>query len=720
MPSFTSKSVFVVLYHVFTSVISQTISCGDAYSCVGTAFDTPTYIHFHGYKSGFGPTTSWNGHSLNCRGSHSCAEMAFMRSVYLNGTGSTSCSGTLSCSNTSYWGCTNWGNGANSLSFTSITSHPNCAEPFSLYCYGQQSCSHTFIHHMPRIFAHGSQSLYKSTIDTTNPYGLANFTLFLAGDYAAYGAKMTCAAGTQCNIHCLAYNSCFNFYVDCDGDCIINTLFNGKHSIPPITDLSEFDPNAHAPILWPVIFDSFYFTATDDLLCETSNAATLADDIMQFGHDLNITVANEGPLCCRARQSCKNVPNIELQNITPTNVICTGGYSCGNANIYSNGGNVSCNARNSCRDGLVSDAMFLYCAGIDGCQTMTIDKVRTILCSGGRSCRGSTITSNGTDLDVHFTGKDSGNATIVVCSTGDVCNIKCSGYNSCGRLTVNCDGVCDVSCIAQSGCPNGYTPQPSHNPTPGPTLGPTKYPSRRPTDNPTVFPTKYPSRQPTDNPTLFPTRYPLSLSPSYDPILSPTLQASPPSPRGNNPTSSPKEYTTDSAEQEQEQGDVQSDDGMNEFAWLFSMNRLIVVCIVGICLICCLVICIVSAIRYQKRMKQLRQMRQCVAKTNIETEVVDHPDADVTNNNNETMHATVVKDSVCDNSSVVFTETNIAQMVEDDEDDEDEDDLWQPGPTATTTGGTDAGDCDDVHCDEELCGASPKRVVTSGGKYRYG
>eukprot|EP01083_Nonionella_stella_P275712 936572_1 len=89
-----------IVYHVWTAC-SQDYMCNGAYECVGRSLNNTEHTAFNGYKSGFGPTTSWYGGSTICRAAFSCNSMDFLTSIHPPGTEAyIKGEGVFSCANT--------------------------------------------------------------------------------------------------------------------------------------------------------------------------------------------------------------------------------------------------------------------------------------------------------------------------------------------------------------------------------------------------------------------------------------------------------------------------------------------------------------------------------------------------------------------------------------------------------------------------------------------
>eukprot|EP01083_Nonionella_stella_P256695 879492_1 len=501
-----------IIYGTWTAY-STDLDCNYAFECVGRSLNDTGHTAFNGYKSGFGPTTSWHGGTTICRAAFSCDSMAFLTSIsgseeYIR------CEGVSSCANTTITtsqecNCA----GANSCVYTQLSSGQSGD---FIGCQGDQSCSFAHIDNAKWVSGAGAYSLYKAVIDTQDIDSSTQFTIALSGDYAAYGATLICRSGHTCNIDCYGYTSCFMFYLNCLGNCKITTRFNGTDTIAPITNITQFDPNPSIPLL----LDSMSIITTNEHLCNTQTTS-LTSDNFEERRGVDITLDTEGPICCRGRNSCRNSV-IQYEGITGQDIMCSGHKACRGSDIYAKNGNVFCDARLACGDSIIVNSDIVHCTAVDSCQEAIITKTSTILCSGWYSCWLANITSNGTDLDANFTGYGSAHSVTIYCNVGDVCNIVCRGYESCLDTTLHCDGICDVQCDELSLCPIVITLNPT-TATTDPTLQPTDHPSLHPTQNPTLNPTLYPSSNPTEHPSLIPTEVTESPSnPTHEPSSNPT------------------------------------------------------------------------------------------------------------------------------------------------------------------------------------------------------
>eukprot|EP01084_Bolivina_argentea_P057465 104994_1 len=154
--------ICVVFVAFFTLLLGQEQYCNNAYECVGTEWTSSQNIYGYGYKSLSGITTSITGGSHDyCAAAFACTQISFILSNNNNDNG-IDCRGSHSCANIagssyikaqSYIFCY----GANSCENSNIK-----AQSYIL-CYGDQSCIHSNIT-SPSVMAEGAYSLYGAVI----------------------------------------------------------------------------------------------------------------------------------------------------------------------------------------------------------------------------------------------------------------------------------------------------------------------------------------------------------------------------------------------------------------------------------------------------------------------------------------------------------------------------------------------------------------------------
>eukprot|EP01083_Nonionella_stella_P071033 190498_1 len=456
------------LFYLIVSGFSQT--CDEPYSCVGQSMSPSDYFMINGYKAAIGPSTSFSGpNQISCRGAYACNSMQFIQSD-----ASVDCKGSASCSNTTInlQRVSIFCYGFRTCAFSILTSKSNIA------CYGEQSCAYTRIQATNLISAGGSYSLYGSIIESQGVDSIVG----LRGTLAGYGAKLICSTGDLCRIECYAYDSCYMFHIECHGTCVVNAT-----GIAPTTDITQLNST------------DIHYTSTinTEHICNTFPNASLYDNSNER-RDSEIT--SDKPLCCRGSYACGD-SDIDYMVTDNALVVCSGGFSCMNGNIYANNASVFCEAGDSCMSSTIHNASRLYCWGFVSCKFSTIIASQSVVCSAKHACMEATIYSGGYDLDLYFTGQQSGATVTIYCNETDSCNIQCGGWLSCAGTTLFCFGVCRIDCNINSECPIQWTPTPTIHPTIHPTNAPTIIPTIR-TNYPTIYPTIVPTNIPTSMPLI--------------------------------------------------------------------------------------------------------------------------------------------------------------------------------------------------------------------------
>eukprot|EP01083_Nonionella_stella_P129804 393877_1 len=479
-----SLSLYVVIQiHLIASALSQT--CTEPYQCVGqTISPVSGQFHINGYKAATGATTSLSNDAatatyIYCAGSFSCEGISpFTTSAHVH------CKSTRSCSNTSMVLTTD--KSGKCYGFQScVSSTLTTADTAIIWCDGDQSCAYSHIHLTSILHGSGTQSLYSATIYSQD----SSVTIALEGQLAGYGATLVCNAGHTCSISCLGRDSCYMLYVDCVNNCVI--VADG--TIAPITDINELH------------IDAIDLNNTDQMCNTHPNAITYDAHLEHANSQITIQTGNEGPVCCRGRESCVNT-GITYASVNAEAVICSGAWSCKRARVDANNASVHCESADSCKLAQIDHSSYVYCQAYFACHTSTITAARFIMCSGHSSCINSIIYSGGSDLDLDLMGQNAGATVTIYCNQTDWCHIRCIGYTSCAGTTLVCDGTCTVDCDSSSQCPQQWTSSPTMpRSTTEPTVYPTVYPSVPPSRNPTIHPSNNPSAIPTSPPTKKPT-----------------------------------------------------------------------------------------------------------------------------------------------------------------------------------------------------------------------
>ena len=285
----------------------------------------------------------------------------------------------------------------------------------------------------------GAYSLFESRIESTQT---TNINLY--GAYSAYGASLHCQQGHVCIIWCYSRTACSMFYIQCDGMCQILTSSWPK-TIYPIENILEFIPNPNI-----LLYDSATITMENDIECSNQSDESLFDDYQQ-GNYLNIT-SKHSSICCRGTETCVNTEIVAFEH----NIICGGSKSCKNSLLFTSG-SIHCDAYEACMLSMISAKTTVFCLGQSSCSQATIKSASIIYCSGESACHSSSIISNGNNLNLYLLGHGLGRKT-VYCNASDICSVHCLGYDSCTILKLDGDGVYNVECNQESGCPYPFTP----------------------------------------------------------------------------------------------------------------------------------------------------------------------------------------------------------------------------------------------------------------------
>eukprot|EP01083_Nonionella_stella_P213474 769944_1 len=431
-----APSLYIVFQLQFiASTLSQT--CDTPYQCVGKNIKKDPQsgqIHINGYKSAIGPTSSLSGETASiimCAGSFSCEGIAPFTTE-----GNVNCKSPRSCSNTSMV-ITNNGMaqcyGFQSCVSTTITTVGNLPD---IWCDGEQSCAYSRIFLTWFLHGTGTHSLYLSTIHSDD----SDIHIALTGKLTGYGGTLICNVGHTCAIDCLGHDSCYMFYVNCIDNCVITA----PGTIAPITDINA------------LYIDAIDQTNTDAMCNTHPNAITYDANLQHINTQLTIQTGNEGPVCCRGRESCVNT-GITFASVNTEAVLCSGAWSCKSARVDAKNASVYCESADSCKFAEIDHSAYVYCRAYYACHTSTITAARFITCSGHSSCINSIIDSGGSDLNLDFMGQNAGKSVSIYCNQTDSCNIRCIGQTSCAGTTLVCDGTCTVHCDSNTQCPDEWT-----------------------------------------------------------------------------------------------------------------------------------------------------------------------------------------------------------------------------------------------------------------------
>eukprot|EP01083_Nonionella_stella_P129277 392188_1 len=491
-------NAILIVNTCITAIHAQNIECHAASQCIGQDISTAFTVENRGYKSAFGPTTTIStADTIWCFGAFSCNSISSATS-----TNNIACLGSNACVNVNPLTANSW---------TCRASHSCTHSTFigtaidsNIFCAGFKSCAYSRFSGIQTIEAYGAYTFYNSTIDSLNTLGplVASFS----GYHAGLSAKLTCQSGDTCTINCYG-NGCYMLYVHCPGSCTINTPTGD--SIAPINYATDLQTNLE--------YEPQQNTVDNDNACNEAGAVTYDDNNEHFnGTDLHINSAVS--LCCRGEHSCGH---ITAASRVVSTIVCSGEGSCQGSQYTTQGGDIYCEAKDSCRTSLLSTTADVYCLGRRGCGSApaTIQNALHVYCMGFWACNSASISSKGLGHThyAYFLGSKSGKSGSYHCKTNDHCILYCGARDACLNLALTCEGTCTVYCDEDSMCPDGYT---QNIKTPAPTLLPSFTPTAAPSADPSVTPTRTPSNPPTGFPSIKPSIRP-SQHPTHNPTSSP-------------------------------------------------------------------------------------------------------------------------------------------------------------------------------------------------------
>eukprot|EP01084_Bolivina_argentea_P036680 67824_1 len=487
-----SKHYITTYLLSFAIIIKYTHSankfCNTELECVGQSINADI-VGGDGYKSLFGTNITATD-SIYCQGSFACNNASWIsvptpQTIF--------CHGSNSCANIKNTDVKNkiYCTGANSCAYSNFNNASNSSLIDTITCSGFSSCANSQIRNTLAIDAHGTYSLINTTIYTVPNNILA---IDLSGHNAGFATRIDCSPGGFLFMTC-KNNACQNLQLF--GNCIGNV-----NTLDAINDTLYLPINNASIFSGPFPTDITANTIQNDELCSTQNTLFTFDDSISEQSNINDIYSNENAsICCRGYRSCTERDNIISNTSNAAAIICSGHQSCQSiiGNIQSIGP-IFCSGNGACRNSWINTQQSLFCLAWGACHTSTITNTHNIHCTGSNSCENAIIKSNGTDINIFFTGYLSGKSSTIQCDTGDICEIFCDGAESCMEVAaLQCDGNCIVNCNQYTGCP------PTYSPTKYPTTLPTQFPSKTPTKSPT----KSPSTKPTSNPSIRPTRSPV-------------------------------------------------------------------------------------------------------------------------------------------------------------------------------------------------------------------
>eukprot|EP01083_Nonionella_stella_P086199 239297_1 len=516
-------TILLFLLGGLQSILSQTF-CWIGYECSGQSIIETQQSSIYGYKSLYGSNTSIEtSNGVYCSGAFSCSHLSFLSKSshnehYVQCYGAYSCFGIETIIISTALAC----HGYHSCSNSNISTE-------RIYCRGDKSCSYVQISNTSNtsdVRGEGAFSLYNAEI-----YSSRDLTVTLDGYQAGFQGTIICRAGDSCTVNCNG-NGCEMLYIDCIGVCNVHT--NSVATITYLSDIIDMDTTKLSTLFHSV------FTIDESRCNDASTNLTFDDYPQELTSDTNLIMdINYGdPICCRAFYACRDINSIQINSGTREFVLCSAFQACLLTPITTTIQPVLCEGARACMHSVIRSNDDVYCRGVESCCFAKINEVNHLYCTAARACAVATI--HGV-ANIYLLGDESGEDASIICD--GPCSILCGGTDSCsGIISLECNGVCSVKCDADSGCPPGFTLDPTKHPSTQPTTAipttspvtsnpttsepTTLNPTAHPTSNPTIHPTSNPTIHPTSNPTIHPTSNPTidpTLNPTIDPTSNPTI-----------------------------------------------------------------------------------------------------------------------------------------------------------------------------------------------------
>ena len=465
------------------------ITCSNTRSCFpGTSFTCPRNydcpIECSGIESCGGGASAGAGVvvtkrpgtfgtlTLNCTANRACRRMT-ASCPEKPGTCNVQCSEQQSCSAMTLNGATDGGaltqlcTGENSCEV--MTSECPVDDTCVITCSNTRSCFPGTSFTCPRNYdcpiecsgiesCGGSASAGAGVVVTKRPGTFGTLTLTCTANKACRRMTATCPEkpGT-CNVQCSEQQSCSAMTLNgaTDGGALTQ-LCTGENSCEVMTSECPVD-------------DTCVITCSNTRSCFPGTSFTCprnydcpieCSGIESCGGSASAgagVVVTKRPgtfgtltLTCTANRACRRMTASCPEKPGTCNVQCSEQQSC------------SAMTLNGATDG---GALTQLCTGENSCEVMTsecpVDDACDITCSGARSCTPDarfTCPTTG-DCNILCTGVEScgsetaGITTILnrAGATGTL-TLACNGQDSCRRMTADCPGTCDLSCIGITAC----------------------------------------------------------------------------------------------------------------------------------------------------------------------------------------------------------------------------------------------------------------------------
>lgn len=405
------------------SISTDSTSCVEARECEGQTLDSALC---YGYRSCADIVIPYTSSWTLCDGIYSCYR------ADINSADTISCGGRYSCQS--------------AILKTSD----------ALVCDGFSSCKFAEIDSWS-IYGNGEFSLSRARIDS---FEETYISVKLNGAHAGREADVICRSGSTCKIICSG-NGCDGLNLSC---------LSG--SICTITPSSCTIDTAGA-VIDGITCPSWTITTSSEedaiLLTEIEARRESNINIANSEKDENIQSKNEHKLSKNSLVSIVDTNNCdgtgECQGQTLNGITyCSGIASCQNA-VIQTGYYTQCSGLYSCFKAEIISSDTIDCDGIRSCESATLQTSDALVCDGEKSCQyadieafniygngelslyDAVIDSNDNNyIYVRVNGINAGKDATVICRSGKVCKIYCSG-NGCDGLNLNClsGSTCSVT-----------------------------------------------------------------------------------------------------------------------------------------------------------------------------------------------------------------------------------------------------------------------------------
>ena len=355
------------------------------------------------------------------------------------------------------------------------------------------------------LYAYGYLSVTNVSIVGSVNKGL---NIDIKSDYSLFNVSLNSCPSIGCDIQCSKSNSPqFVTLFDNCNNCTTNCLF--------INDTAYINHDAMKSIeITTNILNQFESIYNYHCVENLNNSMIFDIGYPLYGESIIINNQLSSAICCQGFESCAYVRTLYT---SIGNIFCTAEFSCGEVISLWTGDTDNVNNNNNDNS---STTVGIYCMAKDACSTSSLQSAGYIVCAAYNSCNNAellggkilycmyyacsqaiitqfetvymlqqqqskvTIYSAGVGrTSVFFAGRNAGDSTSLICSSGDECFVYC-GRNSCDSTTtiLQCYGKCFVSCSDEYGINNSSVDCVNITVSQSPTTAPTLLPTNSPTD----------------------------------------------------------------------------------------------------------------------------------------------------------------------------------------------------------------------------------------------